>query len=84
MEVKAEVAERGDQPGGMETLSKVNEQKDNVLAPNTTLSLSETLARGITERVRQRCSTYGPPARVGPQWKARWYTTYSFTHSDDN
>lgn len=31
----------------METLSKVNEQKDNVLAPNTTLSLSETLGRGI-------------------------------------
>lgn len=31
----------------METLSKVNEQKDNVLAPSTTLSLSETLARGI-------------------------------------
>lgn len=31
----------------METLSKVNEQKDNVLAPNTTLSLSETLAREI-------------------------------------
>lgn len=31
----------------METLSKVNEQKDNVLAPNTTLSPSETLARGI-------------------------------------
>lgn len=34
----------------METLSKVNEQKDNVLAPNTTLSLSETLARGIKGR----------------------------------
>lgn len=33
----------------METLSKVNEQKDNVLAPNTTLSLFETLARGIME-----------------------------------
>lgn len=40
---------RGNQSGGMETLSKVNEQKDNVLAPNTTLSLSETLARGIIE-----------------------------------
>lgn len=31
----------------METLSKVNEQKDNVLAPNTTLSPSEALATGI-------------------------------------
>lgn len=41
----------GNQPGGMETLSKVNEQKDNVLAPNTTLSLSGTVARGIIERV---------------------------------
>lgn len=35
----------------MATLSKVNEQKDNVLAPNTTLSLSETPARGIREGV---------------------------------
>lgn len=35
----------------METLSKVNEQKENVLAPNTTLSLSGTLARGIIEGV---------------------------------
>lgn len=42
---------RGNQPGGMETLSKVNEQKDNVLAPNTTLSLSGTPARGIMEGV---------------------------------
>lgn len=54
MEVKTEVAAGGvggggNQSGGMETLSKVNEQKDNVLAPNTTLSLSETLARGIRE-----------------------------------
>ena len=40
----------------METLSKVNEQKDNVLAPNTTLSLSETLARGIMEGVRYQDS----------------------------
>lgn len=35
----------------METLSKVNEQKDNVLAPNTTLSLSGALAGGIMEGV---------------------------------
>lgn len=35
----------------METLSKVNEQKDNVLAPNATLSLSGNLARGIMEGV---------------------------------
>lgn len=35
----------------METLSKVNEQKDNVLAPNTTLSPSGTLARRTVKRV---------------------------------
>ena len=33
----------------METLTKVNEQRENVLAPNTTLSLSGTLARRIIE-----------------------------------
>lgn len=50
MEVKTEVVGDGggrNQSSGMETLSKVNEQKDNVLAPNTTLSLSGTLGRGI-------------------------------------
>lgn len=36
----------------MEPLSKVNEQKDNVLAPNTTLSPSHGLAGGITGGVR--------------------------------
>lgn len=30
-------------------LSKVNEQKDNVLAPNTTLSPSHSLAGGLWE-----------------------------------
>lgn len=34
------------QSAGMGTLSKVNEQKDNVLAPNTTLSLSHSPAGG--------------------------------------
>lgn len=58
---------RESQPGGMETLSKVNEQKDNVLAPNTTLSLYETLARGIRERVGQLNSTYGPWTEYGPR-----------------
>lgn len=33
-------------------LSKVNEQKDNVLAPNTTLSPSHSLAGGIMGGVR--------------------------------
>lgn len=42
---------RENQRGGMEALSKVNEQKDNVLAPNTTLSLSGALAGGIMEGV---------------------------------
>lgn len=51
---------RGNQSGGMETLSKVNEQKDNVLAPNTTLSLSGNLARGIMEGVGcQDSEVYG-------------------------
>lgn len=37
----------GKQSGGMETLSKVNEQKDNVLAPNTTPVTDPSLAGGI-------------------------------------
>lgn len=37
----------GKQSGGMETLSKVNEQKDNVLAPNTTLSPSQAWQEGL-------------------------------------
>lgn len=41
-----------EQSGGMEPLSKVNEQKDNVLAPNPTLSPSHGLAGGITGGVR--------------------------------
>lgn len=41
MEVKMGWQRRVEQPGRIETLSKVNEQKDNVLAPNTTLSLAE-------------------------------------------
>lgn len=44
----------------METLSKVNEQKDNVLAPNTTLSLSGNLERRIMEGVGcQDSEVYG-------------------------
>lgn len=42
----------GDQPGGMGTLSKVNEQKDNVLASNTTLSPSGALGRRIMKEVQ--------------------------------
>lgn len=37
----------GRQSGGMETLSKVNEQKDNVLAPNTILSPSQAWQEGL-------------------------------------
>lgn len=51
---------RGNQSGGMETLSKVNEQKDNVLAPNTTLSLSGNPSRRIMEGVGcQDSEVYG-------------------------
>lgn len=39
----------GKQSGGMETLSKVNEQKDHVLAPNTTLSPSQAWQEGLWE-----------------------------------
>lgn len=42
----------GDQPGGIGTLSKVNEQKDNVLASHTTLSPSGTLGRRIMKEVQ--------------------------------
>lgn len=95
MEVKTEVAAgRGDggggnQSGGMETLSKVNEQKDNVLAPNTTLSLSETLARGIREGGECRHSEVHK--RVGPcfcWWRGRLGGLFWFfkmgTHSKED
>lgn len=39
----------GKQSGRMETLSKVNEQKDNALAPNTTLSPSPAWQEGLWE-----------------------------------
>lgn len=38
----------------METLSKVNEQKDNILASSETLSPSGTLERGFMEKVRSK------------------------------
>lgn len=52
MKVKTELAEEGNQPGGIEALSKVNEQKDNVLASNMTLSPSAALARSIMAGVQ--------------------------------
>lgn len=43
----------------METLSKVNEQKDNVLASNTTLSPPKILARGIMARLQWMTVMFG-------------------------
>lgn len=42
----------------METLSKVNEQKDNILASSETLSPSGTLKRGFMEGVRSKTQTF--------------------------
>lgn len=55
----------GKQSGGMESLWKVNEQKDNVLAPNPTLSPSQAWWGGFWEEaVRPLAPSKGCRARL--------------------